>query len=314
MASPKPFLFDYSFDDGADEARQAEVDERLRAEQEAEANRPPTFTLEEFEAAKAEAHARGRQEGMDDAMAGIEQQVARTLDTVFAQLPKVFQQHDAWVREMEADSVRLANTVMRKLAPEITRARELPEVENVIREAFGFLTEQPKVMIRVAQELDAPLSDKVDLMASRVGYEGQVVLVGDPELPIDDCRISWQAGAVERSLDDVWSQIDDIVSRGLSGQPERQRDAATDAEMHQPIEPEAAAAEPEQAHPDNSQAETAETKPAETKAAEPEAAEPEAAEPEAAEPEVAEPEVPEAETEASIEPPSADSDPEHTPA
>ncbi len=223
MVRPKPFLFEFSFDDGADEARQADEEARIRAAEEEEANRPPTFTLEEFEAAKAQAHAQGRQEGMDDAIAGIEQQIARTLDTVFARLPKVFEQHENWVREMEADAVRLATTVMRKLAPEITRELELPEVEHVIREAFGFLTEQPKVMIRVAQELDDPLKDKVNLMASRVGYEGQVVLVGDPELPLDDCRISWQAGAVERSLDDVWSQIDEIVNRGLAGQPTRTR-------------------------------------------------------------------------------------------
>ena len=76
----KPFLFDYSFDDGADEARQAEEDARLQAEQDAVENAPPTFSEEELLAARAEAHALGRQEGMADAMASIEQQVAGTLD------------------------------------------------------------------------------------------------------------------------------------------------------------------------------------------------------------------------------------------
>ncbi|MEQ8587444.1 MAG: hypothetical protein RLO01_18815 [Thalassobaculaceae bacterium] len=231
MAKPKPFLFEFSFDDGADEARQAEEEARLRAEQEAEANRPPTFSLEEMESAKAEAFAKGRQEGMDDAMAGIDQQVARTLDAVFSRVPKVFEQHQAWTREMETDAARLGLAVIGRLAPELVRDNELPEVEAVIREAFGFLTEQPKVMIRVAKELEESLSGKVDLMASRVGYEGQVVLVGDPELPVDDCRVSWQAGAVERSLDAVWDQIDEIVGRVLAGAPTRARDAK-EAEPH----------------------------------------------------------------------------------
>ena len=168
-----------------------------------------------MEQARAEAHALGRQEGMADAMAGIEQQVGRTLDILFSRLPKVFEQHAAWTRTMEADAARLSMALMRKLAPQLSRDRELPEVERVIREAFGFLTEQPKVMVRVAPALEEALRDKVTLMASRVGYEGQVVLVGDPELPADDCRISWQAGAVERSLDDTWGQIDQIVDRQL---------------------------------------------------------------------------------------------------
>ncbi|MDF1791356.1 MAG: hypothetical protein P1U88_05560 [Thalassobaculaceae bacterium] len=222
-AKPKPFLFEYSFDDGADAARQAAEEAARRAAADADANLPPTFSLEEMEAAKAAAHASGRQEGMDDAMAGIEQQVARTLDAVFSRVPKVFEQYKAWAKEMESDAARLGLAVIGRLAPELVRDNELPEVEAVIREAFGFLTEQPKVMIRVAKDLEEPLSGKVELMASRVGYEGQVVLVGDPELPVDDCRVSWQAGAVERSLDDIWGQIDQIAERVLAGSPKRSK-------------------------------------------------------------------------------------------
>lgn len=229
MTRHKPFTFDYSFDDGADERRKAAEKAARRAAAEAAANRPPTFTVEQLEQARIEAHAQGRQEGMADAMAGIEQQVARTLDAMFSRLPKVFQEHAAWSKVIEADALRLAMALVRKLAPEMTRGKELPEVERVIREAFGFLTEQPKVMIRVAPALEEELRDKVVLMASRVGYEGQVVLVGDPELPDEDCRISWQAGAVERSLDDTWEQIDQIVARVLAGQPVRQRSSRAGA-------------------------------------------------------------------------------------
>lgn len=248
MARTRPFTFDYSFDDGADDRRKAEEAARRRAQQEAEANRPPTFSLEELEQARSEAHALGRQEGMADAMAGIEQQVARTLDTLFARVPKVFEQYATWAKAMETDALRLAVAMMRKLAPQLTRDRELPEVERVIREAFGFLTEQPKVMIRVAPALEEALRDRVQLMASRVGYEGQVVLVGDPELPADDCRVSWQAGAVERSLDDIWSQIDQIIDRALVGLPERERPTPADPT------PETVAVEPEEVNEDDAAA------------------------------------------------------------
>lgn len=260
---PKPFMFEYSFDDGADEARLAAQQAAERAAREAEANRPPTYTVEEMEAAKADAYARGRQEGMDDAMAGIEQQVARTLDAVFSRIAKVFQQHSEWTKQMEADAARLGIAVIGRLAPELAKDRELPEVEAVIREAFGFLTEQPKVMIRVAKELEEALSGQVELMASRVGYEGQVVLVGDPELPVDDCRVSWQAGAVERSLDDVWGQIEQITERVLAGAPKRSKTEAAaevsvptsdhDAEDDMPAEHAELEAEPDEMGADDPQ-------------------------------------------------------------
>lgn len=229
MRRLKPFLFDYSFDDGAEEARQADEEARLQAERDAEERAPPTFSEEELETARREAHAQGRQEGMADAMASIDQQIARTLDAVVSRLPRAFEEYQGWSRAMEADAVRLASTIMRKLAPELTRDKVLAEVEMVIQEAFGFLTEQPKVMIRVATTLEEPLRDKVNLMASRVGYEGQVVLVGDPDLPEDDCRVSWQAGAVERALDETWRQIDEMVARALSNAPLRERLAPEDA-------------------------------------------------------------------------------------
>jgi flagellar assembly protein FliH len=105
---------------------------------------------------------------------------------------------------------------MHKLAPALIQSREAVEVEYVVREAFGFLTNQPKVIIRVPEAVEPHLRDKTDLMASRVGYEGEVVLVGDPELDTTDCRISWFAGAVESSRADTWADIDAIVNRALS--------------------------------------------------------------------------------------------------
>lgn len=250
----KPFMFDFSFDDGADDRRREEEEALAQAEAQAEASKPPTFTVEEMEAAKAQSHAAGRQEGMADAMAGIEQQMARTLDMMFSKLPDVFKRHEAWTRQMETDALRLANTFMRRLAPELTRGNELPEVENVIREAFGFLTEQPKVIIRVSSALEEPLKDKVVLMATRVGYEGQVVLVGDPELVDDDCRVSWQAGAVERSVDSIWNSLDEIVERALSGRADREHGIYDDdGEMPQAVEEAGEVAEEPEALHDNSE-------------------------------------------------------------
>ena len=62
MRKPKPFMFDYSFDDGADDARKAKEDAALRAQKEAADRAPPTFTVEELAAARTEAEALGRQQ------------------------------------------------------------------------------------------------------------------------------------------------------------------------------------------------------------------------------------------------------------
>lgn len=215
------FLFNQMFDEEIIERQRQEEAERLEAERIAEENAPPTYTVEEMEAAKLVAHQQGMQEGKAEAMSSIEQQANLTLDLVLRQIGDLLTQYKAWTQEVHHDSISMSMAIMRKLAPELLRGSELPQVEHIINEAFQFLTDQPKVMIRVASDLEEPLSDKVHLMASRVGYEGQVVLTGDPELELTDCRISWHAGAVERSLDETWMLVDEMVDRVLKGLPAR---------------------------------------------------------------------------------------------
>lgn len=222
MATQKPrFLFDNIFDEEYQEKLRRAAEAARLAELEAAENAPPTYTQEEVDDAKEASYQLGRQEGMAAAMSGIEQQIAVALEGVLEQTGNLAQLHRQWADEMQRDAVRLSATIMRKLAPELTRGTELPQIEHVINEAFQFLTEQPKVMIRVAAELEEPLRDKVQLMASRVGYEGEVVLVGDPELIATDCRVSWAAGAVERALDETWHEIDEMVERTVSALPAR---------------------------------------------------------------------------------------------
>ena len=103
---------------------------------------------------------------MADAMASIEQQVALTLDAIFNRVGGLLEDQKQWAKETQHDALLLAATIMRKIAPELTRGTELPQIEHVINQAFGFLTEQPKVMIRVSAEFEEPLKDKVHLMAS----------------------------------------------------------------------------------------------------------------------------------------------------
>ena len=219
----KKFLFTHSFDEEVIARHQAEEAARLQAELLADENAPPTYSVEELETAKQIAHQQGLQEGKAEAMASIEQQASLTLELVLRKIDELLAEYHQWTAEVQHDSISMSLAIMRKLAPELLRGTELPQVEHVVNEAFKFLTDQPKVMIRVATEIEDGLRGKVNLMASRVGYEGQVVLTGDPELELTDCRISWYAGAVERALDETWGQIDEMVDRVLRGLPAREQ-------------------------------------------------------------------------------------------
>ncbi|MBM84833.1 MAG: hypothetical protein CMM47_02275 [Rhodospirillaceae bacterium] len=215
------FMFGTMFDDEVIERERAEKEAQLEAERLAREDAAPTFTVEEMEEAKQAAYQNGKQEGKAEILASLEQQANLSLEQILQQVGDLLLEYKKWKAEIEHDAINLATSIMRKLAPELLRGSELPQIEHTINEAFRFLTDQPKVMIRVAADLEEQIKEKVNLMASRVGYEGQVVLVGDPELELTDCRISWHAGAVERALDETWAQIDEMIERGLTSLPSR---------------------------------------------------------------------------------------------
>ena len=227
----RKFLFDNNFDDKVADHLKKESAEGANQAVEEIIEAAPTFSAEELENARSSAYQQGRQDGMADALNGIEKQISLSLDDILNRLPAVFDEQKRYAQSLQDDALKLCQAIMHKLAPALIQSREAVEVEYVVREAFGFLTNQPKVIIRVPEAVEPHLRDKTDLMASRVGYEGEVVLVGDPELDTTDCRISWFAGAVESSRADTWADIDSIVNRALSNDMPP-ADTITDAPEH----------------------------------------------------------------------------------
>ena len=209
------FLFDTSFDDDAEEREQARLEaERIAAELE-EANRPPIFTVEELEAAKEAAYASGRQQGMDDALAGLEQQVAIHLDAITSRLSSLAELHGREVARLRDEAAMLALAIARKAVPAYAKRSGLAEIEALVHETFNYLVEEPKVTIRVAPPVVEPLRPRVDEIGQRLGYEGSVVLVADEKVAEGDCRLDWPGGGMERTGERMWGEIMAAIERAV---------------------------------------------------------------------------------------------------
>ena len=77
------------------------------------------------------------------------------------------------------------------------------------------LIDEPRMVIRVADEdLDA-LSERIDTIAARRGFAGKIVLLAETSVAPGDCRIEWADGGVERDSARLWHDIDLAVARLL---------------------------------------------------------------------------------------------------
>jgi flagellar assembly protein FliH len=52
--------------------------------------------------------------------------------------------------------------------------------------------------------------------AYAAGFDGKLVLLGDDEMALTDCRVDWPDGGTERNLDRLWRDIDDAIARTLA--------------------------------------------------------------------------------------------------
>ena len=236
MASIKKFLFDNSFDAGR--APEPEPEPETPPEPP-----PPTFSEAELAAARDEAFAQGKQQGQAETEAGLEQAVSDGVAALSGQLETLLGAQTEHEARQQSQAIQTAVQVVRKLFPRIAEAQALPEIEAVIAECLGHLSDEPRVVVRIAAALIDPLRERLSGLAARSGFEGKVVLISDETLEPSSVRVEWAAGGAERDTAQIWQEIEQVIARRLGGarpaddKPEERDETAAAAERGPPASP-----------------------------------------------------------------------------
>lgn len=235
MDSQEKFLFQTSFDTDA-LARAAEA--QAAAEQEVEEPPAPTFSEEELAAEKKAAFAAGKAEGVAETEHGIARRTEEQLVALTAGFEGLSEAFATQLADQHQDTLLAAMTVVRKLFPKLNREGRLEEAQAVIEDCLERLRDEPRIVVRAAdQELDS-LKAHVDTCIMRSGFNGKVVFLADDRLSTGDVRVEWADGGAERDQTALWQEIDAIIDRMLS--PKTPKTAADTAGETAPKKPQSA--------------------------------------------------------------------------
>jgi len=207
------FMFNTHFDDEIEDNSRKEA---LQNEQETEKEIEPTFSLQELQDQKAIEYKRGLQEGQAQMLTGIEKETANILDMISSKVMTLSERHKEWAETINKDAIKLTRVIMQKLAPRMMKEWELNEIEDTIKEAFKFLSNEPRVLIRVSERAHEQIETEIARITSKAGFQGDVQVLGDQLIKNSDCSISWDAGSLEKSLEETWSNIDKIIDNVLA--------------------------------------------------------------------------------------------------
>ncbi len=219
MATPAKYLFNTDFSEPEEEEVVAPPEPVI-----------PTIPVSEHETLLAKAKAKGFEEGRAKALEDLQTKQETLLTAEAGRLTdavgEVLNTLDAHQSDMEKNAVSLAFLVARRLCAHLIARQPLAETVALVSECLGPLRNAPHLVIRIAEKDVDALKSRVDPIVHEKGFEGRLVILGEPEISRGDCHIEWADGGIKRDRKALEGAIDESI-RGYLGARGKARQAKT---------------------------------------------------------------------------------------
>lgn len=204
MIVAKKFLFDVSFDPVEAKPEPpppppVEVEEKI--------------TLAELAAAKEAAFTEGRRAALAEAGSATASKAAAALETLGKHVGTLLAADAARAIEIERQAIAALRTIIAKVVPTLAAREKLAEIEALATKCLIEAIDEPRIVMRVANDVYDAVRERLDSLAAAAGYAGRIVLLADDALSGGDARIEWADGGAERKLADQLNAADAAMAR-----------------------------------------------------------------------------------------------------
>lgn len=199
MGAPTKFLFDVDFASGGDRKQTLALAEHA---------------LKLAEAEKA-AHQRGYADAQRDAKVEADRRIAAALERIAVGVAQASSGLNAIETRLECEAVEVAVAVARKLAPALIAREPFAEIAALAQDCFRQLVASPHIAVRVNDALYATARENLDGIMRARGFEGRLVVLGEPQVAPGDCRIEWADGGIDRDSGKTDTAIGEAVASYL---------------------------------------------------------------------------------------------------
>ncbi len=171
--------------------------------------KPPVYSEDDLILEKDRSYERGRRDGWQNAMDGVERQCIDRLKSEFEILIRVQKEIEETAYRQVAE---MAARILRKLLPHFIDQGAFAEIEAVVREAFES-TEEKKLEIIVSESLKDRMERLISEITSGAPEDYKAVVSGDRDLSDRDVLIRWEGGGLERRLERIEEEIEQALQR-----------------------------------------------------------------------------------------------------
>lgn len=176
---------------------------------------PPTFNEQELAAACSKAREEGRLQGIEEgkkqAQSEHEQRdmaIAAAAQHMVRQAADITQRHETLMHEQCEHLSQLTLMICRKVAGDAVAALPTSSVDVLVRECLTILVRQPAVTLQVHPSLCETMQAHVQSHITKLRAKCLLHVEADDSLTPGEGRLVWQTGQAERSLEEIWQQIE----------------------------------------------------------------------------------------------------------
>ncbi len=191
------------------------------------------------EAARQEAYAKGLADGENSAANQAARQLSNAASRLADQTATIAAQADASRKETLETAAKLAVAVGKKLAANLIARAPLAEIESLISECLASLDQVPHLLIRCHPDLADAIEKKAAEQIHTSGFDGRLIVMGDPEILLGDARLEWKDGGLVRDLANMSGAINEKLAAFIAANcPPRSTPATASSPSPETIQPE----------------------------------------------------------------------------
>ena len=200
MVSTEKFLFDTEFDVAGAVASVAEA---------------KLLTGREIQDLRDSAFEAGVNEGVARETRTTEHRQSEALSTVAGRLGAIAEAQTEAMNQIIDQATTLTLAITRKISPALAQHQPLVGIEALVRDFLLRLIDEPHIVVRVPEKLIDDLKKLIDDIAAGCGFDGRVVLIPDPTMNGNDCRLEWADGGAVRNSETILDDIETGIVRML---------------------------------------------------------------------------------------------------
>ena len=172
--------------------------------------------LAALQEAEQRGFAQGVAEGRRQAAADAQTQLAAAMRRVADGAASLLSGLAAQQAQLEQEALVFGTALGRKLAGRALASQPLDAITEAARASFQHLRGVPHLVVRVNDALVETVEAHMQRMARDHGYEGRLVVMGEPNIARGDGRIEWADGGVVRDQASIEAAVDQALAGALA--------------------------------------------------------------------------------------------------